>query len=67
MRKVRILKDQPDFDLKEGETYEGHCYRIPGFGADTSKITIYDKDGEPICNQYIGSDAEFVIEPEDMR
>lgn len=58
-RKVKILRDQPDFGLKKGQIVNGHLYAV-----DPDKITIYSLKGILIGNQYRGADAEFVEESE---
>jgi hypothetical protein len=50
---VEILRDQPRLGLKKSEHYRAEIYPL-----DRQKYTIFDIDGDPICNQYKGVDAE---------
>lgn len=54
MFKVKLKKDDVSNGLKKGDEFDAQTYFI-----DPSKVTIYDKSGEAICNQY-RSDIEIL-------
>lgn len=52
---VEITTDDPEFTLRAGEHYTASVYWLD----PAAKVTLYDRDGEPLCNQYAHA-AQFL-------